>query len=235
MTPHADAVGTSSQLRVRWMADAMIAVTDDASWKRGRFKSFLVRALFVHLVLESVTVGAHILNLVYARRSCAMVAMTCCTGWRTQIASHRERLVVHARAVLCELIRGNGISLHVNRISMAARARVGHVDRIDGGAGIAGCPYIVDTMTIRAHCNLRISSRESFAVHTGWVLAQLVCAQAGVELPNIGRIGMTLSAQLRNLLVIDLALPTGLSAHGFVWIVAGWVASVAAGISQAFL
>src|SRR5271157_2105080 len=39
-------------------------------------------------------------------------------------------------------------------------------------------------MTIRAYCNLRVSSREALAVHTGAVLAQLVRAQAGVELPH---------------------------------------------------
>ena len=113
MTLHADGVRTSAKLRVRWMADAMIAVTHDASWKRSRLKGFFVRTFFVHLGLESVTVRAHILNLVYPWRSRSMVSMTGCTGWRTQIASHRERFVVHAGAVLCELIRGNGVSLHV--------------------------------------------------------------------------------------------------------------------------
>src|SRR5450759_26863 len=43
------------------------------------------------------------------------------------------------------------------------------------------------------------------------------------------------SAQLRDLLAINLALPPGLSAHGFVWIVAGRVTSVAAGASQTLL
>ena len=90
-------------------------------------------------------------------------------------------------------------------------------------------------MTIRAHCNLRVSSREAFAVHTGVVLVQLVRAQAGIELPNIGGIRMATSAQLRDLLAIDLALPTGLSAHGLVGIVAGGVASVATGASQTLL
>lgn len=231
MTPHADGFRTSAKHRVRWMADAMIAMTHDASWKRSRFKGLFVRTFFVHLGLESVTVRAHILDLVYSGRRRAMVSMTRCAGGRTQIASHRKRLVVHARAVFCELIGGNGISLHVARVSMAASARGGHVDRIHGGAGIAGRPYIVDTMTIRAHGYLRVSSREALAVHTGVVLAQLVGTQTGVELPNIGGIGVTSSTQLRNLLVIDLAFPTGLTAHGFVGIVAGWVASVATGAS----
>ena len=72
-------------------------------------------------------------------------------------------------------------------------------------------------------------------MHTGVVLAQLVRAQARVELPNIGWIRMATSAQLRDLLAIDLAFPARLSAHGLVWIVAGWVAPVATGASQILL
>jgi hypothetical protein len=90
-------------------------------------------------------------------------------------------------------------------------------------------------MTIRAHCNLRVSSHKALAVHTGAVLAQLVRAQAGVELPNICRIRMATSAQLRDLLAINLAFPPSLSAHGFIWIVAGGVTSVAASASQTLL
>ncbi len=235
MTPHADGVRTSAKHRVRWMSDAMIAVTHDASRKRSGFKGLFMRTFFVHLGLESVTVRAHILNPVYSWRRRAMISMAGGTGWRTQIASHRQCLVVNACAVLCELIRGNGISLHVLRVRMAAGAGVRHVNRVDGGTGIAGQPQIVDTVTIRAYCNLGVSSREALAVHTGAVLVQLVGAQAGVELPNICRIRMATSAQLRNLLAINLALPPGLWAHGFVWIVAGWVASVAAGASQTLL
>jgi len=126
MTPHADGVRTSAKHHVSGMADAMIAMTNDASWKRSRLKGLFVRTLFVHLGLESVTVRTHILNLVYSWRRRAMVSMARGTGWRTQIASHRQRFVVHAGAVLCELIRGNGISLHVIRVGMAASARVPH-------------------------------------------------------------------------------------------------------------
>jgi hypothetical protein len=46
---------------------------------------------------------------------------------------------------------------------------------------------------------------------------------------------MATSAQLRDLLAINLALPSSLATHGFVWIVAGCVASVAASTSQTFL
>ena len=89
MTLHADGVRTGAELRVSWMADAMIAMTHDASGKRSRLKGLFVRALFVHLGLESVTGRADILNLVYSWWHRAMVPMTRCTGWRTQIAAHR--------------------------------------------------------------------------------------------------------------------------------------------------
>jgi hypothetical protein len=46
---------------------------------------------------------------------------------------------------------------------------------------------------------------------------------------------MATSAQLRNLPAINLALPPSLAAHGFVWIVAGWVASMAADATQTLL
>jgi hypothetical protein len=90
-------------------------------------------------------------------------------------------------------------------------------------------------VTIRAHRNLRVSGREAFAMHAGVVLVQLVGAQAGIELPNVRWIRMARAAQLRDLLASNLAFPACFPAHGFVWIVAGWVASVATGASQALL
>ena len=134
------ASGPVPSIRVRWMADAMIAVTDNAPWKRSRLKSSFVRTFVVHLGLKSVTVRTHILNLVYSWRCRAMISMTRCTGWGTQIAAHRERIVVHAGAVLGELIRGNGVFLHITRVRMAASARIRHVDRVNRGTGIAGRP-----------------------------------------------------------------------------------------------
>ena len=90
-------------------------------------------------------------------------------------------------------------------------------------------------MAIRAHGHLGVSARQALAMHAGVVLGQLIGAQAGVELPDIGRIGMATSAQLRDLLALDLALPARLLAHGLVWIGAGWVATVTTGAGQALL
>ena len=140
MAPHADGVRARAQVRIRGMVDAMIAVTHDASGKRSCFKGLFVRTFFVHLSLESVTVRAHILNPVDSRRRRAMISMTRGAGWSTQVASNRQCLVVDARVVFCELIRRDGIPLHVIRVRMAARARIRHVDRVHRGTGIAGRP-----------------------------------------------------------------------------------------------
>ena len=78
--------------------------------------------------------------------------------------------MVDAHAVLCELIRGDGVSPHVIGVSMAASARVRHVQRIHRRTRIGRRSEIVDTMTIRAHRNLRVTSRKAFAVHTSAVL-----------------------------------------------------------------
>ena len=177
-------------------------------------KGLEVRALSVQLGLEYVARGAHILHLVHSRRRRAMVSMARRAGGRAQIAPYGQRLMVHARAVLRILIGGNAVRLHVGRIGMAARARRRHVDGIHRRTGIAGRPYIVDAMAIRADRNLGVSRREPFAMHAGVVLVQLVGAQAGVVLPDIRRIRVAASAQLRHVFVTDLALPAGLPAHG---------------------
>jgi hypothetical protein len=109
MAFHANAFRAGAKFRVRWMLDAMIAVTYDASGQIKRVKCFIVRTLRIHLGLEYMTVRANILDLVDTWRHRTMVSMAGCAGWRAQIAAHRQRIVVHAGVVLCELIRGNAV------------------------------------------------------------------------------------------------------------------------------
>ena len=45
-------------------------------------------------------------------------------------------------------------------------------------------------VAVGANGNFGIASGQTFAVHAGAVLAQLICAQAGVELPDVGWIRM---------------------------------------------
>ena len=46
---------------------------------------------------------------------------------------------------------------------------------------------------------------------------------------------MATSTKWRDLLAVDLALPTCFTAHCFIWIVAGWISTVTVGASQALL
>ena len=235
MTPHADTVGATAQHRVNWVVDAVIAMAHDASGKISRVEGFLVRTFFIHLGLERVAVGTNILNPVYTRRCGAVVAVTRCTGGSAQITSHRQRFVVHARAVLCELIRRNVVSLHVSCVSMAASARVRHVHRVYRGAGIAGRPEDRERYDNLYTLPLwYLQPRGACRAH--WCgTGPAVRPQAGVVLPHICRIRMATSAQLWDVLAVNLALPPGLSAHRLGWIIAGRVTSVAAGASQTLL
>ena len=90
-------------------------------------------------------------------------------------------------------------------------------------------------VAVGANRNFGITGGQTLAVYAGVVLAQLICAQARVEPPHEGWIRMATSAQLRDLLAIDLALPASLAAHGLIGIVAVGVAAVATGAGQTFL
>ena len=78
--------------------------------------------------------------------------------------------MVDACAVLCELIGGNGVSLHIVRISMATSTSGRHIDRIDRITWIAGRSQVVDTVAIGADGNLGIASRPALTMHAGVVL-----------------------------------------------------------------
>ena len=175
------------------------------------FKRLAVRTLVVHLGLETWQVAQTFCTLSTPGGAAPwfpwqVVQVGALRSPCTTIAS-----MVHAGVVLRKLIGGNAVRLHVRRVGVAARACRRHVDGIDRGTGIAGRPDIVDAMAIDADRNLGVSRRQPFAVHAGVVLVQLVGAQAGVVLPDIGRIRVAASAQLRHLLAIDLALQAGLA------------------------
>ena len=174
MAFHANAFRAGAEFRVRRMLDAMIAVAYDASRQIERFKCLIVGALRIHLGLEDMTVRADILDLVDTRRHRAMISMAGGAGWSTQITPQHHGIVMHAGVVLCELIRGNAVGLHVLRVGVAARACLRDVDGVHRGPGIGGWPYIVDAVTIDAHGNFGVSSGTTLAVHAGVVLVQLV-------------------------------------------------------------
>lgn len=232
MAFHANTFRARAKFCIRWMLDAMIAVAYHASWQRKRFKCLIVRTLHVHLGLEDMAVRANVLDLVDTGRDRTMVSMAGCAGWRAKITPHRQRVVMHAGVVLRKLICGNAVLLHVLRVRVAARARLRYVDRVDRGPGIGGWPYIVNAVTVDAYRSLGVSSGIALAMHAGVVLVQLVRTQAGIELFYVGRIRMTTSTQLWNLLAINLALESRLAAHGDGWIVTACVTSVTTGAGQ---
>ncbi len=60
-----------------------------------------------------------------------MVAMAGGAGRRTQIAAHSKGVVVHAVVILSELVCRDGIALHVRSVSVATRAGLRNVQRMN--------------------------------------------------------------------------------------------------------
>ena len=80
MTTHADTAGAGTEHGIGGLMDAVVGVANDAAGETLIRKGLAVRALLIHLRLEDVTVGTYVLNLVYARRYGAMIAMAGGTG-----------------------------------------------------------------------------------------------------------------------------------------------------------
>jgi hypothetical protein len=113
------------------MSDPMIAMTNNATGKARGLKSRLVGAFLVHLILESMAFGTDVLHRVQAWGRRAMISMTGSAGGRAQVAANGKGIVVHARAVLRELVGGNGMALHVGTVGMAAGTGCGDIQRVD--------------------------------------------------------------------------------------------------------
>ena len=174
MAFHANAFGAGAKFRIRWVLDAMIAVAYDTSGQIKRLKCFVVCTLHIHLGLENMTVRANVLDLVDTRRHRAMISMAGSAGGSAQITPYHHGIVMHTGVVLRELIRGNTVWLHVLCVGVTARTCFRHVDGVNRRSGIAGWPYIVDTMTIDTDGSFRVPSGVALAMHTGVVLVQLI-------------------------------------------------------------
>ena len=77
-------------------------------------------ALLVHLGLEGVTIGADVLDLVDSGWYRTVISMTGGAGGRAQVAAHCHRVVVDAGGIVCELIGGYPVLLHVGGVGVAA-------------------------------------------------------------------------------------------------------------------
>jgi hypothetical protein len=89
-------------------------------------------------------------------------------------------------------------------------------------------------VTIRADRHLCVTLGEQLPVDAGFVLAQLIGLQGRVVLPHEGPIGVTTSAQGRNLAPFDLSAEPGRLAHGVKICLCG-IAAMATGAVQPFL
>ena len=216
------------------MADVVVAMTNHASGKAGVLKRDFVRALLKHLILEDVACGTNVLDRTNTRGRRAMVSMAGGAGGRAEIASNNQRVVMHAGAVFGELIRGNGIPLHVAGVRMAPRASLRDIERVDFRSGITGGPQTMNTVAINADSHFCVALREELAVNAGLVLAQLIGAQRRIVFAHECCIRMATSAKTGDVFAFDLsAKPRGF-AHSIRVGFSG-VAAVAARTSQALL
>jgi len=117
---------------------------------------------------------------------------------------------------------------------MAARARLGNVQRVDLRTRVARSAQTMHTMAIDANRDFRVAFCEKLSVHAGLVLAQLICPQGRVVLPHEGRIGVAASAESWNLTPLDLSSEAGRFAHG-IWVGLRGITAMATRAGQPFL
>ena len=143
-----------------------------------------------------------------------MVAMAGGTCRRAEVTADGQRVVVDAGAVLRKLVRGDGVSLHVRSVRMAARARLGNVQWVDLRTRVARRPQTMNAMAINANRDFRIALCEKLAVHAGFVLGKLISPQRRIVFAHETRVGVAATAKGRNLAASDFAAETGSLAHG---------------------
>ena len=90
-------------------------------------------------------------------------------------------------------------------------------------------------MAVGAHRHLGVALGPLHAVHARLVLLELIDPQPGVVLLHPFGVGVARGAEFRNLLALDLALPSRRAAHGFFRIVAVSVATMAGRTRESFL
>lgn len=213
----------------------MVAVADDTPGKGRGLKGASMGTLLVHLRLERVAIGTNIFDSIDAGRRRAMVAMASWTGGSTQVSAHDERLMMNAPVIFDELVRRDAISGHVGHVGVAARACIRDVDGVYSGAWIAGRAYVMNAVTICAHCHLAVARGQSLPVNAGVILRELIRAQAGIELPHIGRIGMATAAEIRDFPSFDSPGPTRFLTHGLLCIITARITTMATHAAQALL
>src|ERR1017187_498464 len=100
---------------------------------------------------------------------------------------------------------------------------------MDVRARIRRGAQIMYTVAVSAHRDFDVNLRPLHAVYAGLVLLELIDPQPGVVFFHPFGIGVAGSAELRNLLALDLALPSRRATHRLFRIVAAGVATLARG------
>src|SRR5512143_1676784 len=129
------------------MLDVVIAVAGCATRQASRFESGLVWAFFEQLRLKNMASGADILHASYARRRRPVIPMTGRASGCAQVATLRHCLVVYALAVFGELRGLDAVRFHVFGIGVTLAACGRNVQRVDGGANVAGRANVMNTVT----------------------------------------------------------------------------------------
>src|ERR1039458_5238545 len=106
---------------------------------------------------------------------------------------------------------------------------------MDVRARIRRGAQIMYTVAVSAHRDFDVTLRPLHAVYAGLVLLELIDPQPGVVFFHPFGIGVAGSAELRNLLALDLALPSGSAAHGLFRIVVAGITTVTGSAGEALL
>ena len=198
---------------IRRMKNGVIAVANNTPRKACTVKGSFMWAFFVELRLENMAVRADVLDRVHSRRRCSVVAVARRAGWRIEVAANHQGFLVNAGGVLGELIRCDGVSLHVRGVGMASRTGFGDIQRIHIRSGVGSRPQVVNSVTISAYRDLAIPFCEQLSMNTGLVLTKLIRAERGIVISHVRSIRVAAAAQGGNLTPHDCAAKPGRPAH----------------------
>ena len=161
-----------------------------------------------------------------------MVAVASGAGGSGQVAA-RERLVVHAGAVLIPLVGWNLVPLHALPVRVAAGTGSGQPKRMDARQGGGSGANVVDAVAVRTDRHAGVAAPQAPAMHAGSILSQLVGAQPGVVGAHESGIGVAVRAQARDVSTLGHADESFGGVHGLIGIFLARVAAVAGGASEA--
>src|ERR1019366_8006011 len=204
-----------------------------AATAAGAGEDGVVHALFVELLKQHVAGPANGGHRFHLRGFGAVVAVTGSASGGGKIAAFGEPFPVDAGFVFLELVGGDLVRRHLLRVGMAVRAGLGDAQRMDRRRRILDGADVVHAVAIDAGGDGGVAGGETFSVDAGLVELELVHAFARGVLAHIVRAAVAGGAELRNGGARGLSLEALLLIHGDIGIVAGRVATVAIGATEA--